>query len=103
MFKVKGVNVWPSHVEDVLFGIDSIRDYRVRIALDPKGREVMRMELLTYPERSSEQLVKTLSERLRSETGLGFDVSASDDSTQWLHETTGEAAKPRRWLDERMK
>jgi hypothetical protein len=27
----------------------------------------------------------------------------SEDPSQWLHETSGEAAKPRRWVDERMK
>jgi hypothetical protein len=36
------------------------------------------------------------------ETGLGFDVTVSQDPSKWLHETTGEAAKARRWVDERM-
>ena len=103
MFKVKGVNVWPSHVEAVLFGLDTIRDYRVRIVLDEQGREIMRMELLTHPGQSHENLVGTLIARLRSETGLGFDVSVTADSSNWRHWTTGEAAKPQRWIDERMK
>jgi phenylacetate-CoA ligase len=103
MFKVKGVNVWPSHVEAVLFAAAAgIRDYRVRICLDERGRESMRMDLLLPPEDASPASLRdSLIERLRSETGLGFDVALSHDSSQWLLATTGEAAKPRRWVDER--
>ncbi|MEA2958610.1 MAG: phenylacetate-CoA ligase [Alphaproteobacteria bacterium] len=104
MFKVKGVNVWPAHVEAILFSIDSIRDYRVRIVLDGQGRETMRMNVLTQTaEMVPEHLADHLSARLRRDTGLGFDVAVSEDPSQWLHETSGEAAKPRRWVDERMK
>jgi phenylacetate-CoA ligase len=104
MFKVKGVNVWPAHVEAILFSIDNIRDYRVRIVLDGQGRETMRMNVLTQTaEMVPEHLADRLSARLRHDTGLGFDVAVSEDPSQWLHETSGEAAKPRRWVDERMK
>jgi len=103
MFKVKGVNVWPSHVEAVLFGLDTIRDYRVRIMIDAQGRETMRMDVLTHPDGLLDGLPAMLTERLRKETGLGFEVSATRDASQWLLETSGEAAKPRRWVDERMK
>lgn len=104
MFKVKGVNVWPSHVEAVLFSIDNVRDYRVRIMVDREGRETMQLDLLTQAgARPGEPLAESLAQRLRTETGLGFEVSVNDDPMQWLHQTTGEAAKPRRWVDERMK
>jgi phenylacetate-CoA ligase len=104
MFKVKGVNIWPSHVEAILFGMSSIRDYRVRICVDGQGRETMRMDLLTQADAAApENLGEDLAERLRSATGLGFDVTVSEDASKWLHETTGEAAKPRRWVDDRMK
>jgi phenylacetate-CoA ligase len=104
MFKVKGVNIWPSHVEATLFELDIIRDYRVRICLDGQGRETMRMDILTQPNvKVSDEMSRNVTERLRGATGLGFDVTISEDSSQWLHATTGEAAKPRRWVDERMK
>ncbi|HEY7248811.1 MAG TPA: AMP-binding protein [Xanthobacteraceae bacterium] len=103
-FKVKGVNIWPSYVEAMLFELDSIRDYRVRICLDDQGRETMRMDILTRPNvQVSGDMIKGLTDRLRRATGLGFDVMTTRDSSQWLHATTGEAAKPRRWVDERMK
>ena len=50
-----------------------------------------------------DRFAERLSERLRAETGLGFDVTVNEDPLKWLHETTGEAAKPRRWVDERLK
>jgi phenylacetate-CoA ligase len=104
MFKVKGVNVWPAHVEATLFSMENIRDYRVRITLDGKGRETMRLDLLMQGDASEpERFAERLSERLRTETGLGFDVTVNENPSKWLHETTGEAAKPRRWVDERMK
>lgn len=103
MFKVKGVNIWPAHVESVLFGIGSIRDYRVRIVLDERGRETMRMDLLAQSSSDADgDLAQRLCDRLRSATGLGFDVTVTDDLSRWQHETSGEAAKARRWVDERM-
>ena len=50
MFKVKGVNLWPSHVEAVLFSMANVRDYRVRITLDPQGRETVKMDVLIQPQ-----------------------------------------------------
>jgi phenylacetate-CoA ligase len=104
MFKVKGVNVWPAHVEAILFSAGDIRDYRVRIMLDGQGRETMRLDLLRQPDATAaERFAERLAECLRRETGLGFDVTVNEDPSKWLHETTGEAAKARRWVDERMK
>lgn len=104
MFKVKGVNIWPSHVEATLFELEMIRDYRVRIFMDAQGRETMHMDILTQQNANlSDDMTKGLTDRLRRATGLGFNVTISEDSSQWLHATSGEAAKPRRWVDERMK
>jgi hypothetical protein len=65
---------------------------------------MLRLELLTQPGTTAqEHLAERLAARLREETGVGFDVTVSEDSSKWLHETTGEAAKTRRWVDERMK
>ncbi len=104
MFKIKGVNVWPAHVEATLFGMGDIRDYRVRIIVDDQGRETVQLDLLRQPGApAAGRLVERLVERLRNETGLGFNVTVNEDPSKWLHETTGEAAKARRWVDERMK
>ena len=77
-------------------GSERAGDYRVRIALDGQGRETLFLDLLTQPRAAG-------PERLGEETGLGFEVTVSEDSSKWWLETTGEAAKARRWVDERMK
>lgn len=103
MFKIKGVNVWPVHVEATLFGLGGIRDYRVRLVADA-GREAMLLDVLAQPGATPDDVVgERVAARLRDETGLGFDVTVTADASKWLHETTGEAAKARRWVDERMK
>jgi hypothetical protein len=81
-------------------GSERAGDYRVRIALDGQGRETLFLDLLTQPGAAGPE---RLGERLREETGLGFEVTVSEDSSKWWLETTGEAAKARRWVDERMK
>ena len=101
VFKIKGVNVWPAQVEATLYRHSNIRDYRVRLALDAKARETIRLDLLLQAGESLGFRCDDLAERLREETGIGFDITVSDDPSQWLHETTGEAAKTRRWVDER--
>jgi phenylacetate-CoA ligase len=102
MVKVKGVNVWPAHVEATIFAMGAVRDYRVRVALDGQGRETLRLDLLTRSDGTAPgNLAERLASRLREETGLGFEVTVSEDPSKWLHETTGEAAKARRWVDER--
>ena len=102
-FKVKGVNIWPSHCEAVIFSLGFIRDYRVRIHAEG-GRETMQLDLLKEPGADApKDLADQLGEKLRQQTGLGFHVVVVEDSAGWLHQTTGEIAKPRRWVDERMK
>lgn len=102
MFKIKGVNVFPAHVEATLFGIDLVRDYRVRLTVDDRGREVSRVDVLARPAPGgSRSLAERVAAVLRSATGLGFEVTVTEDAARWGHETTGEAAKTRRWVDER--
>lgn len=102
MFKVKGVNLWPAHVEATLFGVGGVRDYRARIVLDERGREAILLDLLAQPEAARPaDLAERVASRLREEAGLGFEVTVSEDPSKWLHATTGEAAKARRWVDER--
>jgi phenylacetate-CoA ligase len=102
MVKVKGVNVWPAHVEATIFAMGAVRDYRVRVTLDGQGRETLLLDLLMRPDGTApENLAERLAARLRGETGLGFEVAVSEDPSKWRHETTGEAAKARRWVDER--
>jgi phenylacetate-CoA ligase len=100
MFKIKGVNVWPAQVEATLYRASGIRDYRVRLQLDGSGREIAKIDLL-LDARAAEFELEELGRLLREQTGVGFEINARLASLHWLHETAGEAAKTRRWVDER--
>ncbi len=102
MLKIKGVNVWPAHVEAALFAVETIRDYRVRVALDERGREIARLDVLAGGGARPSALAERVGAALQGATGLTFEVTAIQDDTAWLQETSGEAAKPRRWVDARM-
>jgi phenylacetate-CoA ligase len=103
MMKVKGVNLWPAHVEAALFAVGRLRDYRVRVLLDAQGREVIRLDVLARPgEAGAAGLAERVGGALRDATGLAFEVDVVADEAVWFQETSGEAAKARRWVDARM-
>ncbi len=99
MFKVKGVNLWASAVEEELFSLAPVQDYRARLGHDDARHEVVRIEVLA-PD-GDESLASRIGTILRDTTGIRFEVAVTRRSSEWSHETTGEAAKARRWVDER--
>jgi phenylacetate-CoA ligase len=101
MFKIKGINVWPAHVEASLLELPDVLDYRVRIWQDEAKRERVRLELLARPG-VGEDLDDRVAAVLRRETGVAFEVAALPDRAEWSQATGGEAGKARRWVDERV-
>jgi phenylacetate-CoA ligase len=104
MFKIKGINVWPAHVEASLLELPDVLDYRVRIWQDEAKRERVRLELLARPG-VGEGLDDRVAAVLRRETGIAFEVAArvgGPNPTDWSQATGGEAGKARRWVDERV-
>lgn len=97
MFKIKGVNVWPARVEMSVFAHASVHDYRARVRQDDSAREIVEIEVLA-PEADG-RLAAELSDRLREDTGIGFQVSVVRSETDWSQETAGEAGKVKRWVD----
>jgi phenylacetate-CoA ligase len=100
MFKIKGINVWPAHVEAVL-ELPDVLDYRVRIWQDDAKRERVRLELLARPG-VGDGLDAHVAALLRRETGISFEVASRPDRSDWSQATGGEAGKARRWVDERI-
>jgi phenylacetate-CoA ligase len=100
MFKVKGVNLWPSSIDAVVLSRDEVLDYRARIWQDERGRERLGLELLTAVGPAN-TLVEPLAARLREESGLSFEIAVTDEREAWSQETAGEAGKAKRWVDER--
>jgi len=102
MFKVKGVNLWPSYVETTVFGFPEVRDYKARIFQDEARREVVELAVLAgSPPGPAEGLVTRLGAALREATGVSFAVRVVEDAVEWNQTTAGEAGKARRWVDER--
>jgi len=101
MFKIKGINVWPAHVEASVLELPDVLDYRVRIWQDEAKRERVRLELLARPG-VGDGLDDRVAALLRRETGIAFEVAARPDRSEWSQATGGEAGKARRWVDERI-
>jgi len=99
-FKVKGVNLSPAAVDAVVLAQNQILDYRARIWQDASKRERLTLELLARAG-ASDQLAGPVAGRLREDTGLSFEVTVLDERSAWSQTTAGEAAKAKRWVDER--
>lgn len=101
MFKIKGVNLWPSSVEATIFSFVAVQDYRGRFRQDSAGREIAEIEV--FAPAAGDGLAAELTARLREDAGIGFQVSVARAHAEWSQETVGEAAKAKRWLDLRAK
>jgi phenylacetate-CoA ligase len=101
MFKIKGVNVWPAHVEASLLELPEVLDYRVRIWQDERKRERVRLDVLAAADRP-DSLAERVGSEVRRRTGVSFEVVAVADRAKWSQQTAGETPKARRWVDERL-
>jgi phenylacetate-CoA ligase len=99
MKKVKGVNVWPQAVEDVLFAIPEIDEYVVSLSTGPTGADVASVQVM--PARAAAvgdapAFADRVAARLRRRVGIRFDVVVVAPGTLARSEY-----KARRWRDER--
>jgi phenylacetate-CoA ligase len=98
MRRIKGVNVWPSAVDEVLAGFGGLRDYRVILRRDATGADLAIIELALDHGRSTDEaagLKWRIAEELRNQIGIGFQVDLIMGGG-----TQGNQTK-RRWADER--
>jgi phenylacetate-CoA ligase len=101
MIKMKGINVWPSGIDTILFGCPEIDEYNGRVFLDEKGAEHIRISVefkkaVVDPE-IKERLILRLSEELLAKMGLHMEVVETPPGTVEHFEY-----KARRWTDERI-
>ena len=99
MLKIKGMNVWPSAVDEVILSHEMIEDYRAVIEVSDRGRTDVNVQLLlTGSDHDSEmaQLCSGLEAELKSKIGISFAVAVADRSELKPHEF-----KARRWIDRR--
>ena len=105
MMKVKGVNFWPSAVDEVVFRNKEIPEYRGEVSVTEDGREEIMVEV-EFREASAdldkESIMTGIAEELRGKIGIGFRVS------EWVGAPLStivyqvKTAKTRRWTDRRL-
>ena len=99
MRKIKGVNVWPQAVDDLLFSISEIHEYQVTLRRDESETEVAIVRLMLEGPGASERaegLRSRVAELLRERIGLRFEVELTQHDA-----VLGQQYKTRRWIDER--
>jgi len=99
MKKIKGVNVWPQAVDDVLFRISEVSEYQVVLSSSHDGVDVVTLRAMTkekLAESSAEHLQKRIATDLHQRIGIHIDVELRGPGEIQIDEN-----KARRWLDQR--
>jgi phenylacetate-CoA ligase len=99
MRKIKGVNVWPQAVDDVVFEHEAVAEYQVVLSSGGGGNDVATLRAMPTAALGAEEhaaLVQTLTRAVEQRIGIRFDVELVEPGaipqSDW---------KARRWLDRR--
>jgi phenylacetate-CoA ligase len=101
MIKMKGVNVWPAAIDEVIFSRPEIDEYSGRVFIDEQGREQVSIRL-EFSQKVRDQALKqrilaSLPVELHDRTGIHMDVEEVSYGTLPRFDY-----KSRRWTDERI-
>jgi phenylacetate-CoA ligase len=103
MIKIKGQNVFPNEVDEIVFARARIGEYQARVFIGGSGRDVAEMRVGVTPGPREDPVVPAVLDGLRRElkdaTNVSFELVAVPLDT--LPQYTTPDAKPRRWTDER--
>jgi phenylacetate-coenzyme A ligase PaaK-like adenylate-forming protein len=99
MIKVKGQNVWPQALDEVILSCPEVEEYNASVIVDKRGREVVQV-IVEFKggveEKRKAELLPILESRLKKQTGINM---------QTLEGRPGEVEhfdiKPRRLKDKR--
>ena len=101
MMKIKGINVWPSTMDEIVMMHPEVAEYRGFVEVDKtKGRESLRVVVDFKPGvddlgPARSHLLETLRDEIKAKTFLNAVVEESDDPLPAF------AFKPARWTDSR--
>lgn len=102
MLKVKGVNFWPSMVDDVIFAVPEVANYAGTVTSREDGREEM-LVTVEFSRGTSQEtrtnLIKVLESRVQAAIGLRMTIQEADKP---IPVSSDFQAKLRRWRDERV-
>lgn len=98
MVKVKGINVWPQAVDDVLNQIGGMDDYQIVVASDGLMRDVITARIMPTSESADRfpGLAEGIERQLHNRIGISFGVEIVGPGTLARSEY-----KARRWVDGR--
>lgn len=100
MMKIKGVNIWPETIDEIVFTKDETYEYQGRVFISDDRKEKAEIVVEFKPGVSAEVKPKVLAriaDDIRDRAGIGFDVK---EAKQPLPHAV---FKVRRWTDERAK
>jgi phenylacetate-CoA ligase len=101
MMKIRGLNLWPVSVDDVVLTTPGVRDYCGRVTRDMSGREDIDVEIefdLDVPSTKRSEINRSIEAQLRAVVGLRMNIR---EASQKLPEFKDSESKARRWRDER--
>ena len=99
MKKVKGVNIFPQAVDDLMFSFTEVDEYQVVLSSDNAQADVAEVRVMTDVPRTgkiSTQLKEKCAAALRRQIGISFSVELVERGTIKRSEY-----KARRWIDNR--
>jgi phenylacetate-CoA ligase len=100
MVKIKGENVFPNEVDEIVFARSDISEYQGHVSIGNAGRDVAAIQLEFKPGAGEDPVVvERLRSELKTKTNVSFDLIVVSPGT--LPQWTTPDIKPRRWHDER--
>jgi phenylacetate-coenzyme A ligase PaaK-like adenylate-forming protein len=100
MVKIKGENVFPNEVDEIIFARPQIAEYQARVTIGDAGRDVAEIRLaFAAPGPPDRDLIERLRQELKARTNITFELRTvrAEELPQW----TTPDVKPRRWVDQR--
>ncbi len=98
MMKIRGVNVWPAALDDAVFAVAGVTDYRGRVYIDENGSEVIVVRL--EADRPGVDASTEVAAAIQSMTGLAARVVVESPGTV-AREVPEGFVKITRWTDDR--
>jgi phenylacetate-CoA ligase len=77
MVKVKGMNLWPQALDEVVFAHAEIEEYNARVSVDPNGREIVEVLVdfrAQVGEEAKARVLALLPSQLHQKTGISMSA-----------------------------